>query len=84
MLIQLSTVLSDELKQFREDLEKYHKMAKQMREETLKKERKMLTDQEKSPKLRYYDGSKSDRIKHLDLEMEILEQIEQLAAAKQK
>lgn len=74
----------EELRQFKENLRKYHKIAKQMREETLKREKKQLMESEKSPRLKYYTGTKSDRINDLDLEIEILEQIEKLAASKQK
>lgn len=47
-----------------------------MRKDALKEEREELNQAEKSPKMRYYEGTRSERIKILDTETKLMEEME--------
>ncbi|KAK7598299.1 hypothetical protein V9T40_006534 [Parthenolecanium corni] len=57
-----------EVEEFRLTLKKYNDLSRKMLKDALKKEREELDKAEQSPKMKYYEGSRMERIKVLEAE----------------
>lgn len=72
--------ISAEVEEFRLTLKKYNDLSRKMLKDALKKEREELDKAEQSPKMKYYEGSRMERIKVLEAESKRMEEMEKKQA----
>lgn len=58
-------------------LKKYNDLSRKMLKDALKQERNELNEAEKSPKMKYYEGTRTERIEVLDTETKLMDEMEQ-------
>lgn len=62
---------------------KYYQISKEIRKNTLEQEKNELEDLRKSPIVKYFEGSREERIAALKEEKKLLDQMEALSTAKE-